>query len=120
MKSIKLLIIALLVFSAIGCSNYQESSTQEAEYVVEHQKDFGVTLASLNVKGWMIGVGFMIDPDVIDTMSKSNKRSINTVHILVYETKSGQKKLVLLNDNRPPKIVYKILLDKTKEEPESE
>lgn len=107
MKIIKLiLVLGLVLLMITGCSNIQESSKDEAKFVVQNLPDFQEFVQYLSVKT----AGNINPAPSAPTVHQSDppmqfqKDDVSCVHEIIYKTKSGSFKLLLLNDNRPPKI----------------
>ncbi|MCD4705968.1 hypothetical protein K8R61_02705 [bacterium] len=106
-KNYLFIIIVLLIFTWSGCTNCQESSREEAIFVVQKLPDF-----KKNIQYFSISSGYSIilsgDPFIykVDESSKKNEE-IGFIHIVIYEKKEGGQKIVFLDDNRPPQIALK-------------
>jgi len=105
MKKVSLFVVLLFVVAIVACANTQSSSIEEAKYTVEHQSDFQEIIQYFSVEA----VGLPPIPANPPRIYKSDpefvKQYTNFIHEIIYKTKSGSFKLVLLNDDKPPKIV---------------
>jgi len=97
-----LLFIVALVALTAGCSTTLSSSEQEAFYVIEHQPDFQKIEKYFSVR--CLALLGPTDPVIKGKLEENT----HFVHEVIYRTKSGSFKLVLLDDNRPPKIISEI------------
>ncbi len=116
--------LVLLVCCA-GCTNNQSSSLEEAQYVASQQLDFGSLIQAISVSS---GITLILSEDPFLWQTNPEMKSVENsfVHLIIYETKdpmdalqittmSGVRKktvnkkcyLLILNDERPPKIVIK-------------
>jgi len=116
MKIITLLVAVFLATTMVGCGNIQDSSTEEARYVVEHAEDFKELLVHFEVDS--IGIALNVkDPHLRDVLKNDpNPHGIWFVHVIAYKTINGYIKLVFLSDGRPPTIVSSTLLGEREED----
>jgi hypothetical protein len=103
-RVIFVLFFIIILGGLIGCTNRQFSSKEEAIYEISGGSDF----QELEIYFSVQSNGFMpSSPDIYQSGSKEDpKPGISFIHEIVYKTKSGSFKLALLNNDRPPKIVW--------------
>ncbi len=104
--------IALLlavVLITIGCTNLQSSSKEEAKYVVFSLPDCEKIIQYLNISSGRATFGDAKDPFLLDSDPKIAEGNPVIIHEIIYKKKGEEKyALVLLDDDRPPKIVKNI------------
>ena len=93
-----------------GCSNHQQSSREEARYVMEHQEDFRAEILLQRIDSGT-ALGIFLGPDEPRWGDVIKNNSFFFSYIAVYETKEGKKKILLLKDTRPPKVVFEKILE---------
>jgi len=112
MRKLKSILVLFLVSIAVlisGCTNPQSSSMEEAKYVVEHLPDCEKVINYL-----CISSGISFDPTTQDpSLCGSDPKICDgrpiVVHEIIYKKKGPPGFcLVLLNDDKPPKVVAKI------------
>lgn len=103
MKKVWFVVLLVAIFAG-GCASNQDSSKEEAKFVVEKLPDFQELTLYLAVQ-----VRSTVDPAQKPRIKESepaledNNRAF--IHEAVYKTKSGTYKIVFLDDSRPPKII---------------
>ncbi len=106
-----LVVIVLLITVIIvgfGCSNFQNSSMEEAKYVIEQLPEFKRHVQYFAISS---GRSFSIpsDPCIYKSLPElfreTHGEGPDFVHMNIYENKNGLLCLALLNDSRPPKII---------------
>ena len=102
-----LLIFSLFLFSCGGTYTEQNSSKEEALYIAQQAENFSKELFYMNVKvrtnnntSWPVA----FHPSFADTVETGFS------HIIMIQKKDGSFWVLLLNDERPPKIVAKARL----------
>jgi hypothetical protein len=111
MKKLYLLISLGVFFTFFlaceGQYNLQESSKEEALYIAQQTQDYTKELFYMNVKvrtnnntSWPVA----FHPSFADTVETGFS------HIIMIQKKDGSFWILLLNDDRPPKIVAKARL----------
>jgi hypothetical protein len=102
----------VLMITLAGCSNHQESSYEEACWVLHNQKDFAAEILLERVDSGEV-LGICIGPG--EPYLGNNKNHFlgdnSFSYIAVYETKEGKKKLLLLKDARPPEVALEKVLE---------
>ena len=115
MKMLRIVFVLFLVGVAMlmsGCTNKQSSSMEEAKYVVEHQPDCEKVTNYLNISS---GSGLVPpdDPLLYRSDPKIAEGQLVVIHEIIYKKKGlPEFCLVLLDDEKPPKIVAKIDIGK--------
>jgi hypothetical protein len=104
MRKISIVLMLLAVVIITGCANSQSSSKEEAKYAVERLPDFQELVQYFSVES----AGFLLPatkPEIYQSDPKIADRYTIFIHEIIYKTKTGGFKLVLLDDGRPPSIV---------------
>ena len=104
---VKVFILCVLISMMTACiSSRQETTVGDARSVVANLPDFKRQVQYLRVDA--VKFGFPIQnpwPRLYESFPKLADDKTDFVHEVIYQTKSGALKLVLLNDAQPPKIV---------------
>ena len=91
-----------------GCTNDQNSSMEEAKYVIEQLPDFQKHIQYFSISSGRAAME-PGDPFIRRSDPKLSGKDSKTcfIHVVIYEDKQGLRHLVFLDDSRPPKIVAK-------------
>ena len=101
-----ILCISLLVTTSCTFTSRQETTVGDAQSVVASLPDFKRQLQYLSVEAALLSTHVLTPwPRLYQSSPKLADDKTDFVHEIIYQTKSGGLKLVLLNDARPPKIV---------------
>ncbi len=103
MKKVKFVSVCVLLFTFAGCSNHQNSSKEETLFLIEHQPDFQETIQYLSFESRAIGLMPLLF--VHESMPPLKNEAELIIHEVIYKTNTGSFKMVLLNDDRPVKII---------------
>lgn len=103
-KRVILFVAVLLVVPFLSSCRDHHSSKEEALYVVRQCKDFEYVVQYFSVRSKSIG--WNLDPQLDSSQPDIVANNKAVVHIVIYKIKSGGLKLVLLDDSRPPEIIY--------------
>ena len=101
MRKITSLFLVLVVIGIVGCGNTQYSSKEDALYQVINLPDFKETIQYFSVESTALGIP--VAPNIKEAIPEF--KGANFIHMIIYKTKEGKFKIVLLNDDRPSKIV---------------
>jgi PBP1b-binding outer membrane lipoprotein LpoB len=108
MKKLVTVVILLVVALVVGgCSSHQSSSKEEAKFVIQNLPDFQEFVQYLSVETTSNIDPYPTKPTVYQSaplLQFQEGQGKGCVHEVIYKTKSGSFKLVLLKDDRPPKI----------------
>ncbi|MBI4709201.1 MAG: hypothetical protein HY764_03300 [Candidatus Portnoybacteria bacterium] len=109
MKKIALFIVLLSLSALIlACTNLQSSSEEEARFVVSSLSDCDRIIQYLNIRSGR-AIDTPNDPFIGGSNPMITEESSVIVHEIIYKKKGEEKyALVLLDDDRPPKIVKNI------------
>ena len=108
MKKIRLVGVLLLVLFLTACvSNRQESTVSDANKFIAALPDFKELVQYFSVEAVSVGAPIRppLSPQLYESEPKMGEKGAPFVHVVIYRTKAGDVKLVLLNDAIPPKIV---------------
>lgn len=108
-KKMKKLFPLVIILSAVflaSCSSNQNSSEAEAKYFVEHLDDFQQFVQYFSVESKGNILSWAPDPpNVYKSEPALKDEGKNFVHEIIYKTKNGSFKFVVLNDDRPSKVI---------------
>lgn len=107
MKKGKLIMLLLLLaFSIVGCGkNIQDSSAEEAKYVVLHLPDFKEFIQYFSIQSTGSNFSLVYLPQTYQSEPKLTEKNKEFVHQIIYKNKDEELTLVLMDDSRPPKII---------------
>ncbi len=109
--AIAVLLLVIVVAAVAGCSSLQNSSAEEAKFVVEHLSDFQGHAQYFSVESKASIASWSAEqPSIYKSEPPLQDGAEKFVHEIIYKTKSDGLKLVLLNDERPPKIIATSIL----------
>lgn len=103
----KLFLLLLVVVFIVGCGSFQDSSMEEAKFVVQKRSDFQEIIQYFSVRS--TGIHVLLGWADMPSIRESDPGLVledKFVHVIIYKAKNNNLKLLFLSDDRPPKVLF--------------